>query len=63
MVIHFDEKSNKCNFTECRCYEDGECTGCEERKLCLEMAFAMLGVDYGRTNITGEGNNRETGDV
>ncbi len=46
MVIKFDEKSNKCNFTFCRCYEDGTCTGEEERKQCLEMAFAVLGVDH-----------------
>lgn len=44
MVINFDEKSDKCNFTECRCYEDGICRGEEERRNCLELAFAVLGV-------------------
>lgn len=45
MVINFDEKSKKCNFSFCRCYENGTCTGSEERKLCLEIAFAVLGVE------------------
>ena len=46
MVINFDETSDKCNFEFCRCYEDGTCTGEEERQQCLNTAFAVLGVDY-----------------
>lgn len=46
MVINFDEKSDKCNFTECRCYENGICHGEEERRNCLELAFAVLGANY-----------------
>lgn len=53
MVINFDENSNKCNFTQCRCYEDGECLGFEERRVCLEMAFAVLGVENAEINQTG----------
>lgn len=59
MVINFNEKSDKCNFTECRCYEDGICRGEEERKNCLEIAFAVLGVDNAKEDAAEKGHKRE----
>lgn len=53
VVINFDEKSDKCNFTECRCYEDGICHGEEERINCLELAFVVLGANYADITETG----------
>lgn len=53
VVIKFDEKSDKCNFQDCRCYEDGICHGEEERKNCLELAFAVLGVENANITETG----------
>lgn len=63
MVINFDEKSDKCNFAYCRNYVNGECHNEDDRKQCLELAFAVLGVDDGRKDFTSKRNNRETGDV
>ena len=58
MVINFDEKSDKCNFVECRCYDNGICRGEEERKNCLEIAFAVLGVK--NANIAEKGRKGES---
>ena len=35
-------KSNKCNFKECRNYEDGQCLNEKDREFCLEVALAVL---------------------
>lgn len=57
VVITFDENSKKCNFEMCVYNESHVCTGKEERDACLEMAFAMLGEDYG--DVIKKDNNRE----
>lgn len=33
---------NRCDFSECRNYEDGECMDDEARKGCVEMSMAIL---------------------
>lgn len=38
-------KSNKCQFEQCRNYEDGYCLNDEDRKNCIEIATAVLCID------------------
>ena len=52
MLIDFDEKSDVCYFTECRCNENNTCRGDAERDFCVDMALKTLGVD--RVEITKE---------
>lgn len=42
MTVEIDLKSNKCNFPECRHYEQGECCDKKSRKDCLDIALAVL---------------------
>lgn len=63
MVINFNEKSEKCNFAFCRNYVNGECHNEDDRKQCLELAFAVLGVSDDGTNNAIERHSRESGEV
>ena len=42
MKIEIDLKSDKCNYPECRNYNDGICYDMEARKDCLDIALAVL---------------------
>lgn len=37
-----ETENNKCNFRECRNYENGECLDDKARKDCVEMSMAIL---------------------
>lgn len=50
LKAEIDLKSNKCNFTQCRYYEDGICASGVARRECLEIAFDVLCLDMEKLN-------------
>ena len=43
--IRIDLKENNCRFEQCRHFDNGKCLNDDARKMCLEIAFAVLCID------------------
>lgn len=55
--IRIDLKENNCRFEQCRYFDNGKCLNDDARKMCLDIAFAVLCIDMETDDERNNSNN------